>query len=131
MTGPFDFFTTSRLGSSFGGFGVDAVAAFFAVSSAVAGTVPASTATAPIIALRIMNARRSTPSGTSTGSLSRSSDDGRFSSSFFMTRPLCSGGGRRDEAHSSHGGGAHARGERWARKKFLFRESPGQFVAPH
>src|SRR5580765_3918197 len=76
ITGPLLFLTTSRFAASGGAAGVGttggvAVAALVAVASGVDGLHPESTDTAPIIALRIMKARRSTPAGASAVPSSR------------------------------------------------------------
>src|SRR5438128_928680 len=64
MTGPLDFLTTSRLGDNGQAGAIGGADAIFAlVSFALAGLTPFSTATAPIMALRTRNVRRSKPAG--------------------------------------------------------------------
>src|SRR5262245_25670356 len=82
MIGPFDAFTTLSVGDMWPAlWGGPAGAADGAAAAAVNGR-PAITAAAPATALRIMNARRSTPAGTSSGTIS--SAIGRFLSSGFI-----------------------------------------------
>src|SRR5262245_37189244 len=73
MTGPFAFFTTSRLGDISverrrAGFFASALALAFC--SSADSDRPVSTAAAPIAAVRIMKVRRSTPGGSSPASIS-------------------------------------------------------------
>src|SRR5829696_4047486 len=75
ITGPFDFRTTSRLDDMpLTGFraGCCGSASRRDVSVAESGVRPARTLTAPIIAERIMKARRSTPPGSSPDASSSS-----------------------------------------------------------
>ena len=77
MTGPLAFFTTSRSGDTLlAGTGGAAGGGKAACCCGVAGEQPVITAVAPMRALRIMNARLSTPAGISAGCSSRSGRNG-------------------------------------------------------
>src|SRR5689334_22125952 len=65
MTGPFDRLTTSRSSDSGGPATGGGAAGAAAACSGLDGEQPVMTVIAPTRALRIMNARRSTPSGNS------------------------------------------------------------------